>query len=288
MIAFSELGCKLFKSSFEPILFIPGDIFDPAFLSISQPARFVPESAIPDFQTLRSLNDLRGHVGIIHASKLFHLFDEQKQLELARALGGLLSCEPGSTICGTHSIALEKGIVHHTVLGIDISCFCHSRETWMSLWDGIVFKKGEVKVETTTSTVDVGGVTFRLLHWSVTRLWGFCPFTEEHVYLHKYTTRTSLDHYLLLTLLLSSIYPTIARNNTLALATITRSLMHRQLMSVCTFSESTWKTANNEWISSQNPQEHSDPFWPTPSAPSSSAGVPTSASNDCYYSSSVV
>ncbi|KAG1905292.1 uncharacterized protein F5891DRAFT_1253162 [Suillus fuscotomentosus] len=168
--AFSELGRKLFKSSLEPILFIPGDIFDPAFLSISQPARFVPESAIPDIQTLRSLNDLHGRVGIIHASKLFHLFDEQKQLELARALGGLLSCESGSTICGTQSIALEKGIVHHTVLGIDISCFYHSRETWMSLWDGIVFKKGEVKVETTTSTVDVGGVTFRLLHWSVTRL----------------------------------------------------------------------------------------------------------------------
>ncbi|KAG2133666.1 uncharacterized protein EDB93DRAFT_862090 [Suillus bovinus] len=168
--AFSELGHKLFKSSSEPILFIPGDIFDPAFLSISRPASSVPGCAMPDIQTLRSLNDLHGRVGVIHASKLFHLFDEEKQLELARALGGLLSCESGSTICGTHAVALEKGIVRRTVLGIEISYFCHSKETWTSLWDGVVFENGHVNVETTTSTVDVGGIAFCLLHWSVTRL----------------------------------------------------------------------------------------------------------------------
>jgi hypothetical protein len=125
---------------------------------------------MPDIQTLRSLNDLHGRVGVIHASKLFHLFDEKKQLELARALAGLLSCESGSTICGTHTIAPEKGIVRHTVLGVDFSYFSHSQETWASLWDGVVFEKGQVKVEMTTSTVDVGGTSFCLLHWSVTRL----------------------------------------------------------------------------------------------------------------------
>ncbi|KAG1750165.1 hypothetical protein EDB19DRAFT_1678657 [Suillus lakei] len=168
--AFSELGRKLFKSSSEPILFIPGDVFDPTFLSITPPASSVPEGAMPDIQTLQSLTDLHGRVGVIHASKLFHLFDEEKQLELARALGGLLSCEPGSIICGTHTIALEKGVVRHTVLGVDISYFCHSQESWTSLWDGVVFEKGQVKLETRTSTHDVGGVPFCLLHWSVTRL----------------------------------------------------------------------------------------------------------------------
>lgn len=168
--AFSELGRNLFKSSSEPILFIPGDIFDPAFLSVSQPASSVPEGTMPDIQTLRSLNDLHGRVGVIHASKLFHLFDENKQLELARALGGLLSCESGSIICGTHTIASEKGIVRHTVLGVDLSYFCHSQETWASLWDGVVFEKGQVKVEMMTSTVNIGGIPFCLLHWSVTRL----------------------------------------------------------------------------------------------------------------------
>ncbi|KAG2140080.1 hypothetical protein DEU56DRAFT_292200 [Suillus clintonianus] len=170
--AFSELGRKLFKASSEPGCFIPGDVFDPAFLSISRPASSVPEGAMPDIQTLQSLNDLRGRVGVIHASKLFHLFDEEKQLQLARALGGLLSCEPGSIICGTHAIALtsEKGIVRHTVLGVDITYFCHSPESWDCLWDGVVFEKGQVKVETRTSTIDMGGIPFRLLHWSVTRL----------------------------------------------------------------------------------------------------------------------
>ncbi|KAG0699317.1 hypothetical protein DFH29DRAFT_983577 [Suillus ampliporus] len=167
---YAELGRKLFKCSSEPSHFISGDIFDPAFLSIIRPASSVPEDVTPDIQTLRSLNDLRGHVGVIHASKVFHLFDEEKQLELARALGGLLSCEPGSIICGNHVIALEKGIVRHTVLGVDISYFCHSLDTWTTLWDGVVFEKGQVKVETRTSTVDVGGIPFCLLHWSATRL----------------------------------------------------------------------------------------------------------------------
>ncbi|KAG2037674.1 hypothetical protein BDR03DRAFT_368189 [Suillus americanus] len=45
-----ELGCKLFKLSSESILFIPGDIFDPAFLLISRPASSVPEGAMPDIQ----------------------------------------------------------------------------------------------------------------------------------------------------------------------------------------------------------------------------------------------
>lgn len=71
---------------------MPGDVFDPAFLSISRSVGSVPEVTMLDIQTLRSLNDLHGRVGVIHASKLFHLFDEEKQLELACALGGLLSC----------------------------------------------------------------------------------------------------------------------------------------------------------------------------------------------------
>ncbi|KAG1733631.1 uncharacterized protein EDB91DRAFT_1238559 [Suillus paluster] len=154
--AFSELGCKLFKSSSEPSYFIPGDVFDPAFLSITQPASSVPEDAMPDIQTLRSLNDLRGRVGVIHASKLFQLFEEKKQLELARALGGLLSCEPGSIICGSVTIASEKGIFRQTVLGVDITYFCHSPETWTALWDGVVFAKGQVKVETSTLSLDCG------------------------------------------------------------------------------------------------------------------------------------
>ncbi|KAG0705675.1 hypothetical protein DFH29DRAFT_996553 [Suillus ampliporus] len=168
--AFSELGRKLFKSSSEPCYFISGDVFDPAFLSVTWPASSVPEDVMPDIQTLRSLNNLRGRVGVIHISKVFQSFDEEKQLELARALGGLLSCEPGSVICGNHAIALEKGIVHLTVLGVDITYFCHSVESWTTLWDGVVFEQGQVMVETRTSTVDVGGIGFCLLHWSVTRL----------------------------------------------------------------------------------------------------------------------
>jgi len=38
----------------------------------------------------------------MYASLLFHLFSEEKQLHLLRALAGLLSPEPGSMIFGLH------------------------------------------------------------------------------------------------------------------------------------------------------------------------------------------
>ena len=74
-----------------------------------------------DIQTWQSLNDLCGRVGacqlvsVIQIAKLFHLFDEEKQLELTRTLGGLL---PGSNICGTHAISSEKGMDSQVLPGV--------------------------------------------------------------------------------------------------------------------------------------------------------------------------
>jgi hypothetical protein len=56
--------------------------------------------------------------------------------------------------------------------------WCHSPESWTELWDGIVFEKGVVKVQTKLVHVERKllqpdapvNATFTSLVWSVTRL----------------------------------------------------------------------------------------------------------------------
>lgn len=155
---------------------MPGDAFDPKHLEVVPPctAADAASGPAPDLHSLTSLNPLRGRVSAIHASSFFHLFGEEKQLYLARALAGLLSPEPGSMIFGLHIGAAEKGF---TLLGGDHRMFCHSPETWVQMWDGVVFEKGVVIVQTKLVEVErkrfEGGEApaqrVSILVWSVTR-----------------------------------------------------------------------------------------------------------------------
>ncbi|KAI0374559.1 hypothetical protein BV20DRAFT_1049336 [Pilatotrama ljubarskyi] len=182
---FWELGHKLFKSTPEtfPIPFIPGDAFDPQHLEPVPPSYSPPGTPVPRLSTLTSLNPLRGHISAIHASAFFHLFTEEQQARLARALAGLLSPEPGSMILGSHVGRPEKGL---RLEGGQPSStrtapmFCHSPESWRELWDGEVFKRGTVKVAAILQEREgrdlqdlpgfIPGTRLYLLTWSVTRL----------------------------------------------------------------------------------------------------------------------
>ena len=186
---FANLGHKLFKTTQEtyPIAFVPGDVFDPTHLEITPPRASsaqasmgnLPSDPAPDLRSLTSLNPLHGRVFAIHASSFFHLFSEEKQLHLARALAGLLSPETGSMIFGVHISAPEKGF-QPSLSGRDRGLWCHSPESWTELWDGIVFEKNVVKVQTKlvnwqrrSSQPDApqdATVTVTILVWSVTRL----------------------------------------------------------------------------------------------------------------------
>ncbi|EMD41566.1 hypothetical protein CERSUDRAFT_128429 [Gelatoporia subvermispora B] len=177
---FWRLGHELFRTTPEtfPVPFVGGDAFDPAFLPPTAPFTAPPGTPRPDLRTLTTLAPLLGHVSFIHASSLFHLFDEEEQVQLARALAGLLSPAPGSMILGLHTGRPEKGWNEGSWPGGRRSLFCHSPESWAALWDGEVFEKGSVEVETRLVPVDVSrlglasneGVTMYRLLWSVTRL----------------------------------------------------------------------------------------------------------------------
>jgi hypothetical protein len=156
--------------------FLCGNVFDDTFLDISgtQKARI---DSIPLLR-LQSLTQLKHRVTTIHATALFHLFTEGQQRELAHRLAMLLHPKKGSNIFGSHIARPVKGFrVEAAGLGsIGSYMFCHSDLSWIDLWDGEVFPKGTVKVETQLeemSREDLrarAGVINYQLTWSVTRL----------------------------------------------------------------------------------------------------------------------
>jgi hypothetical protein len=177
---FWDLGYRLFQDSPSTFTasFVGGNALEPTMLAPDAPfPETVVETAMPlDLSTISgkgSLNPLHGRVSVIHASAFFHLFSEEQQARLARALAPLLSPEPGSMLLGSHGGLPKKGI-RPDALGGDM--FCHSPESWTQLWED-VFGKGKVKVDTNLVEYDratgrdrLGEVPWLTLEWSVVRL----------------------------------------------------------------------------------------------------------------------
>ena len=176
MTGFWDLGHKLFRTTPEtyPAKFLAGDAFDDAHLSLTAP---IPSGPPPTVASVNTLTELRGHISAIHASSLFHLFNEEKQFELGKRLAALLDPRPGSIIFGSHGGMPVKG----QPSAIFKKMFCHSPESWTEMWEEQIFEKGQVKVNTdlwelnvvggkerTTSVDD--GTKLYWLFWSVERM----------------------------------------------------------------------------------------------------------------------
>jgi len=173
--AFWDYGHELFRSTPEtfPAGFIAGDILDVAMLTPCAAfyASNSPLDPRPDLKSLTSLNPLQGHVSAICASSFFHLFDEAGQHEIAKRFGSLMTPLPGSTIFGAGGGALVKGARSIVVNGVERHMFCHSSDSWKELWDGEIFEKGTVKVETEVLPVNTrDGQTAHWMRWSIARL----------------------------------------------------------------------------------------------------------------------
>ncbi|EKM60738.1 uncharacterized protein PHACADRAFT_84487, partial [Phanerochaete carnosa HHB-10118-sp] len=117
---FWGIGHKVFKSTPEsfPVKFIASDAFDDTFLTYSGIIATLKSLDTPaagseqpvDLSALTSLTPLRGRVSVIYASSFFHLFDGERQSELASRLASLLVPAPGSFIFGSHIGRPEKGL----------------------------------------------------------------------------------------------------------------------------------------------------------------------------------
>ncbi|KAJ3574693.1 hypothetical protein NP233_g1602 [Leucocoprinus birnbaumii] len=162
---FWKYGHELFKSTPEtfPAGFIAGDLLSDETLTPQTRFYTPPTTARPsNLQSLKSLTPLNGHISAIHASSFFHLFDEERQANLAKRLASLLSPEPGSIIFGRHGGLPEKGSREVHSMKTDVKVFCHSPESWKELWDGEVFEKGSVRVNVELKVVERPGPGVRI------------------------------------------------------------------------------------------------------------------------------
>lgn len=139
---FWALGHELFRSSAEafPIRFVQGDVFDDAFFDPAAPPLGVPD-AIAACAEQHSLAPLRRRARAVHASALFHLFNEAQQRELARRVAALLGAEPGSVAFGWQTGARTPQGMQETR-----DAWRHSPDSWRQLWAETV-TDGSVRVE---------------------------------------------------------------------------------------------------------------------------------------------
>ena len=158
---FWEYGHELFKSTPQtfPAAFIAGDIFNPDFLAPRDSQAIINASdeiynagaPIPVLRNLHSLTPLQGKISAIYSASLFHLFDEEAQLKLARRLAFLLSPEKGSVIFGQHAGEFVKGYRQGPIRNVPpekshkVRSFCHSPESWERMWIEDVFGGGDGK-----------------------------------------------------------------------------------------------------------------------------------------------
>lgn len=104
--AFLDLGHKLWNDKDScAIKFLPGDI-----LKISDTPAMVTEGTLK-LSSVTQFNDLVGRVNYLFTGSVFHLFDEEKQAEMALKVATLVARKPGSIIFGRHAGADVKGFV---------------------------------------------------------------------------------------------------------------------------------------------------------------------------------
>jgi hypothetical protein len=96
---------------------------------------------------------------------------------LALALGSLLAPLSGASIFGWSTGVAEVGYVEFEGNVSHPRQFCHSPSSWEALWNGVVFPKGFVKVDTRLADFDhdvglrlKGGVPPKRLDWVVRRI----------------------------------------------------------------------------------------------------------------------
>jgi SAM-dependent methyltransferase len=105
--AFLDLGHKLFQDATTcPIHFFVADAFD---IPISTPPHPLSASNIP-ISKIAKLSELANRVTHLHTGAVFHLFDEQRQYELALKIGLLLKREAGAIVFGRQQATKKPGL----------------------------------------------------------------------------------------------------------------------------------------------------------------------------------
>ncbi|KAE9408309.1 hypothetical protein BT96DRAFT_696297 [Gymnopus androsaceus JB14] len=152
--------------------FISGDIFDSSFISIQPPLKTLtlsyddntePISYSRLFKPNPSRWTSSSHLSVIHTSAVFHLYDRDAQLLIAKKIASLLSPLPGSIIFGSHTGSkVPREVINQST---QMKAYRHSPESWKKMWEEEVFDKDKDMFQ-----VEAGFEDEIWMSWIVTRL----------------------------------------------------------------------------------------------------------------------
>ncbi|KAL0956041.1 hypothetical protein HGRIS_002213 [Hohenbuehelia grisea] len=130
------LGHELFNTVPEsfPATFLEGDLLEAVETTDGKPQSDLLPAYLSEVI-------LEGGASVIHASALFHLFNEQQQRLAAARLLRTLSCKPGSMILGAH-VGLPKIGYQDSTPGSGVRAFCHDPQSWEGMWEEVWVESG--------------------------------------------------------------------------------------------------------------------------------------------------
>ncbi|RPD58758.1 hypothetical protein L227DRAFT_176047 [Lentinus tigrinus ALCF2SS1-6] len=168
------VGEQLFGATQEigRVPFLSGNFLNPYFLEAVWPFYTQSYAPSPTLSTLTSLNALHGQVSVVSTCFVFDQLNASQQLQLARGIAGLLSAESGSMVIGVHRVSPPSGSSAESHRDDSGGMFYHSPESWSDLWDGQLFQKGTVKVETILVESQELGMSGdgQVMEWTIVRL----------------------------------------------------------------------------------------------------------------------
>ena len=171
---FIDCGHELFQDADTcKIRFFATNIFDLQF-----PA--APVAPNNDLSIIARLEDLTGQITHCYLGALFHLFEEEKQYDLAKRVATFVKPSPGTIIFGRHEVSPDEPkilndlgmpsmasvlllrivlLVALTDYVVDSGRFGHTTDTWKDLWTKVFteivsedFAREHVITKATTTT----------------------------------------------------------------------------------------------------------------------------------------
>ncbi|KAI0084992.1 hypothetical protein BDY19DRAFT_469249 [Irpex rosettiformis] len=164
-----DFGYRLYDdASTCQIHFLSSDAF-----SVPYPAPPSGPSTVEDLSEVTEISQLQGKVTHLYAGFFFHMFNEEKQCNLALRFGVLMKREPGTILYGRQIGSYEAGFVDA------LQMFAHSPESWKKMWkrafmelESTEFAENRVIVEAEFAEVlpkelSLHGHPMPVLHWNV-------------------------------------------------------------------------------------------------------------------------
>lgn len=87
------------------------------------------------FRSDSALEPVEHSISIVHANAIFHLFNYESQIKVAKQVVKLLRPKSGSLIIGQQSANVNAGDYERRLEDRDSTIFRHNSESWEKMWE---------------------------------------------------------------------------------------------------------------------------------------------------------